>query len=95
MATSDRAQHSPSAIASSHYFTIHTTPEQDSAIQRFIDAARNNPNQTYNLCSNQCTSFVRNALAAGGVPIPGAAESTIYPWDFWTALGAAQKGGPH
>lgn len=49
---------------------VHTTPAQDVQIQNYIDAAKNNAQQTYNTCANQCTGFVRNALKAGGVLLP-------------------------
>jgi RHS repeat-associated protein len=74
------------------YITIHTTPIQDALIQHYIDAARNNAHQTYNACSNTCTTFVRNALQAGGVAIPADPFPDIFPLPFFDSL--QQKYGP-
>jgi RHS repeat-associated protein len=67
------------------YLTIRTSTIQDALIQHYVDTARNNENQTFNLCSNQCTTFVRHALRAGGVPIPEDA-SLMFPGSFFESL---------
>jgi hypothetical protein len=68
------------------YLVIHTTPAQDVQIQNYLNAALGNQNNTYNLCSNQCTNFVRNALEAGGVMLPPGASFDIFPQTFFNAL---------
>lgn len=67
------------------YLVIHTTAAQDAQIQNYVDTALNN-NTIYNLCSNQCTNFVRNALEAGGVSIPPGASFDPIPETFFNAL---------
>ena len=54
---------------------IKTTPAQDDLVRQYIEAARNagaksNSNLTYNLCSDQCSRFVIDALSSGGVGLP-------------------------
>jgi RHS repeat-associated protein len=68
--------------------TIRTTPAQDAAVNQFIQAARNVPNQHYNLCNNQCTSFVRSALMQAGIPLPSSANTlgATVPKTFFDAL---------
>jgi len=48
--------------------TISTTPDQDALIQAYIDRRHKDPGK-FNLYGRQCTSFVREALNAGGIPI--------------------------
>jgi uncharacterized protein RhaS with RHS repeats len=67
----DQIKQSQTSRARSRSVTIKTSSAQDAVVQAFIESARNNPQQQYNLCSNQCTNFVRGALQAGGVVIPG------------------------
>ena len=68
------------------YLVIHTISAQDAQIQNYIDAAKNNAQQTYNTCWNQCTGFVRNALKAGGVVLPIGATFGFFPETFFNAL---------
>jgi RHS repeat-associated protein len=60
---------------------IPTTPQQDAAIQAFIDRARQNPG-TYTLGGRNCGTFVRDALAAGNIPT----RETIRPNILWADL---------
>ena len=69
----DQAKHD---WGSSQCTLIHTSPVQDALARLFIDRAKNSSDQKYNLCSNQCTAFVRNALEFAGVPLPGDAQYT-------------------
>jgi len=87
----DQPRHSPLINYRSESFTIHTTPAQDAIVQQFIDQARNNKSQTYNLCRNQCTEFVRDALQAAKIPIPQSAESVTYPLNFFFLLREANR----
>jgi hypothetical protein len=82
----DQATQCASSKKGASYLTIHTAATQDAEILRFINASRNNSAQTYNLCSNQCTTFVRDALQAGGVPTPGEADTDIEPSYFFDSL---------
>jgi RHS repeat-associated protein len=61
--------------------TLHTTPEQDRKIQKFIDARRANPG-LYNLFGRNCVGFVHDALAAGGIQT----ELTLFPSDLFYPL---------
>jgi RHS repeat-associated protein len=87
----DQPRHSALINYRSESFTIHTTPAQDTIVQQFIDQARNNKSQTYNLCRNQCTEFVRDALQAAKIPIPQNAESVTYPLNFFFLLREANR----
>ena len=82
----DRASHDAATNKDAKYLTIHTSVAQDQLIQNYIDSVRNGTNTTYNLCNRQCTSFVRNALRAGGVPIPGDVTDDIVPGDLFFSL---------
>jgi RHS repeat-associated protein len=65
--------------------TIKTTPDQDAAVLRYIDLARQ-AHRHYNLCNNQCTSFARDALDAGGIPLPGGATDAIEPQTLFNLM---------
>lgn len=67
----DQAYEDWNSIKRSQSITIKTTGTQDAMIQDFIDQMRNSKKVTYNLCSQQCTRFVMDALSAGGVALPG------------------------
>jgi RHS repeat-associated protein len=82
----DQATQDATSKSRAQYIIIHTTTAQDATIQRYIQAARDNKNQSYNACSNQCTTFVRGALQAAGVPLPIDAISGIGPMDFFNSL---------
>ncbi len=57
---------------------IQTTPQQDQAIQAYINSRIQNPG-IYNLFGRNCTSFVRGALAAGGIDTPwSTGPSTLF-----------------
>jgi hypothetical protein len=73
--------------------TIKTTPAQDAAVQRFIDLAQSQTAQHYNLCNNQCTSFVRSALQAAGIPIPAGGDDALRPSTLFNALKGAYSPG--
>src|SRR5882757_6206639 len=45
------------------------TRAQDEQIRRYIDAARNNLDQKYNLCWNPCSTFVRSTLKSRRVAL--------------------------
>jgi len=79
----DDPAHDWSTNSRKQCLTIKTTPAQDASVGQFIELAKNTPNQHYNLCNNQCTSFVRSALDAGGIPLPGGADSAIRPSTFF------------
>ena len=68
--------------------TIKTTPVQDITITQYIRDAQRNANQQYNLCGNQCTSFVRDALISAGIPIPDDARYT--PSNLWDSYNQAR-----
>jgi RHS repeat-associated protein len=54
--------------------TIHTTSEQDKAVQLYIDQTKANPGN-YNLYQQNCAVFCEGAMRAGGVSAP----TTIFP----------------
>jgi RHS repeat-associated protein len=64
------------------WITIPTTPEQDAAIQQYINNHSGFNNGNYSLTSKNCARFVENALAAGGLP----SSDTIYPKDLFRDL---------
>lgn len=81
--SNDRYVQDATSRRKSQSITIRTTPAQDVLIENYINSLRNegarpDSTVTYNLCQNQCTSFVRDALTAGGIAVP-ATESPI-PW---------------
>ncbi len=57
---------------------IPTSPEQDAAVQDYIDKRKSDPGN-YQLLNRQCTDFVRGALGAGGQSVPS--DSTPNLWD--------------
>ena len=61
--------------------TIPTSPEQDRAIQNFINDRTRNPGN-YDLNDRNCATTVRDALGAGGISTP----STIYPREIMQDL---------
>jgi RHS repeat-associated protein len=78
----DQATQDALSKKGARYLVIHTTSDQDALIQNYINA----PHNTYNLCSNQCTNFVREALRAGGVVLPVDATFDPIPETFFNAL---------
>lgn len=66
----DQTKQPPDAIRRSQSITIKTTAIQDQFIQDYINQTRSSSNATYNLCSQQCTRFVIDALGAGGLGLP-------------------------
>lgn len=60
---------------------IMTTPEQDKAMQDFINARTRNPGN-YDLNDRNCTATVRDALGTAGVNTP----DSIYPRDLMRYL---------
>jgi len=80
-----KTQHADSKKGA-QYLTIHTTHAQDVQVRSFIEYYRNMESPSFNLCSNQCSAFVRNALQAGGIPTPGDAAGAIGPWSFFNSL---------
>jgi RHS repeat-associated protein len=58
-----------------NWVTVPTTPEQDAAIQQYINSHGGFSNGNYSFVSRNCTRFVEKALAAGGV----ASSNTAYP----------------
>jgi RHS repeat-associated protein len=64
--------------------TVHTTAEQDEAMQALIDQRTNNPGN-YNLHGRNCAQFVEDVLTTVGVQnVP----NTKYPADLFRALQA-------
>jgi uncharacterized protein RhaS with RHS repeats len=49
---------------------IKTTSTQDFLIEQFLRKAQEQQDRVYNVCNNQCTQFVRDALSSGGIPVP-------------------------
>jgi RHS repeat-associated protein len=67
--------------------TIKTAPAQDDALKRFIELA--SKNHSYNLCNNQCTSFVRTALEEAAIPLPASAVDALEPKTLFDILKGA------
>ena len=69
--------------------TIETTPEQDTAINAFNEAAAN-PNTEYNLTKSSCVDHVREGLKAGGIKSSSnqnnRAANTVLPNKLFKAL---------
>src|SRR5258708_7364925 len=60
---------------------IHTTPQQDDAMNHAINVRLQNPGK-YNLYGRNCTAFVEDVLRAGGLnPI-----DTIFPLNLTDSL---------
>jgi RHS repeat-associated protein len=87
-------QYHPEGPLYGELIRIPTTPEQDAAIQAFIERARQNPG-TYRLGGRNCGTFVQEALAAGGIPTPG----TIFPnrlgRNLLNRFGPVVRASPH
>jgi len=64
--SNDRAVHPEGPIAS---VTLKTTQDQDARIQRFIEHYRDQPGLYTILAGRHCGTFVRDALAAGGIEV--------------------------
>jgi hypothetical protein len=60
---------------------IHTTPQQDQAMQRVINQMQNDPG-SYNLYGRNCAIFVERVLQAGGQNPP----NTPYPRKLFNGL---------
>jgi uncharacterized protein RhaS with RHS repeats len=86
----DRVFQSASAQADSSTIRISTMPWQDDLMQQRIRLYQEGgANSSYNLCSNQCTSFVEDVLRAGGIVVP---SSVIpIPRSYFNTLDNAQK----
>jgi RHS repeat-associated protein len=56
--------------------TIPTMPEQDAAIQQYLNDHMGLNNGNYSLTSRNCARFVENSLNAGGLSV----SNTIFPW---------------
>jgi RHS repeat-associated protein len=69
--------------------TIETTPEQDRAVQDFINARTANP-RFYALSGRHCGDFVQGALRAAGIDPFG---DVLSPDSFFNALQAMQNSG--
>src|SRR6267378_3301010 len=68
---------------------IKTSPMQDEFVRQYIESARNagarrDSDLIYNLCSEQCTRFVIDALAAAGVGLPR--FDSVRPKDLFDIL---------
>lgn len=61
--------------------TIHTKPQQDKAIQDFLDNKSKNPGN-YNIKSQNCATTVHDALKAGDINSP----DTMWPRDLLKVL---------
>ena len=61
--------------------TIPTTPQQDQAMQQFIDQMRQNPG-AYNVYSRNCTFLVKHLLELAGQNPP----DTMWPHDLFASL---------
>ena len=73
--SNDRYVQDASSQRKSQSIVIKTSPAQDNLVRQVIDGARNagalsESALTYNLCSDQCTRFVIDALAWGGIALP-------------------------
>jgi RHS repeat-associated protein len=62
--------------------TLNTTPEQDAAVQKYLDAQKQNPGN-YNLYNRNCATQAGEALKAGGIKVP----DTIMPRPFFEGIG--------
>ncbi len=86
----DQAHEDWKSIERSQSITIKTSAAQDAAVQSFIDQSRSSSKATYNLCSQQCTRFVMDALSAGGIGLPG--TDFVRPDHLFNALKATYGG---
>ena len=62
--------------------TIKTTPDQDAAVQKHLDAQKQSPGN-YNLYNRNCATQAGEALKAGGIKVP----DTIMPRPFFEGIG--------
>ena len=89
----DQAKEDRTSIQRSQSITIKTSPTQDAMIQDFIDQGRRSKKVTYNICSQQCTRFVMDALSAAGIALPS--TDFVRPDHLFNALktiyGGARK----
>jgi hypothetical protein len=70
----DSPAHDWVANSRAQCLTIRTSPVQDALAKYFIEGVKNSVALSYNLCTNQCTTFVRTALNFAGVPLPADAQ---------------------
>ena len=76
----DRREH-PEGPLNGEVIRIPTFRAQDLAIRRFIESSQRDPG-TYRLTGRNCSRFVQEALAAGGIET----QRTIFPNRLWDEL---------
>jgi len=87
--SNDRYVHDTKSQSRARTVVIKTSPMQDEFVRQYIESARNagarrDSDLTYNLCSEQCTRFVIDALATGGVGLPR--FDSVRPKDLFDIL---------
>lgn len=85
----DRYVQDPLSQSKAQTIVIKTTALQDDLVRQYIENARNagaqpNSNLTYNLCFDQCTRFVIDALSSGGIGLPRL--DSVRPRDLFDVL---------
>jgi len=82
----DRILQKPKDIAGASSLVIKTAGWQDTLMQDYIYRMREISKPAYNLCVNQCQSFVDAVLGAGGVGRPDSPGPGSFPSDYYDAL---------
>jgi hypothetical protein len=90
-----RGRNQPGAVKTDDLESVHdsltipTTPEQDQAVQNYINSRASNPGD-YNLYDRNCAGFVAGGLRAGGLAVPSDATPSgfddMQPNSFFNAL---------
>ncbi len=88
---SDRTMQKPKHVAAASTLVIKTQPWQDALMQSHINRLQGAASPVYNLCIDQCHTFVNAVLTAGGVSRPADANQWL-PKDYYDALHAIHGG---
>jgi RHS repeat-associated protein len=82
----DQVLQAPADLADASIIRIKTEPWQDALMESYISQRQNAASPGYNLCVDQCHSFVHAVLDSGGISHPGAPDTFSRPAGYYDAL---------
>jgi RHS repeat-associated protein len=88
----DQTLQMPKHLAAARSLAIKTEPGQDELMQNYINRLQGSASPAYNLCVDQCQSFVHAVLIAGGVARPASPTAGSLPADYYDALQSIHGG---
>ena len=88
----DQTLQMPKHLAAARSLAIKTEPGQDELMQNYINRLQGSASPAYNLCVDQCQSFVHAVLTAGGVARPASPTAGSLPADYYDALQSIHGG---